>query len=593
METIKKILYLLTPQERQRALLLLFMILIMALFDMMGVASILPFMAVLSNPSLIETNLVLNKIFQVTKILGVENTEDFLFVLGILVLILLVISLFFKALTIYAQVRFSEMRHYSISKRLVKNYLQQPYSWFLNQNSAELGKNILSEVDQVVGNGITQLIEIAAKGMVIIGLIILLIIIDPKLALIVGFTICSAYGIVFYFLGNYLIRIGEKRLIQNEIRFKSINEAFNATKEVKVGGLEKTYIDQFSNSAQAYARISSVAQVIKQLPRFFLEAIVFGGILLILLYLMKKTGGFNSALPIISLYVFTGYRMMPAVQQIYASFTQLNFVDASINKLHHDLNILKPSYPNEDEGAITFNKAITLRNIHYNYPNASRTTLKDINLSIPAKSTVGLVGTTGSGKTTTVDIILRLLEAQKGTLEVDGQVITQQNSRAWQRLIGYVPQNIFLSDNTVAANIAFGILPQNVDQIVVEKVSKIANLHDFVKDELPKGYQTIIGERGIRLSGGQRQRIGIARALYHNPQVLILDEATSSLDNLTEQAVMDAVNNLSKDITIIIVAHRLNTVKSCNIIFKFEKGQLIGQGTFDKLININEKLNSI
>ena len=214
-------------------------------------------------------------------------------------------------------------------------------------------------------------------------------------------------------------------------------------------------------------------------------------------------------------------------------------------------------------------------------------------MNIPAKSTVGLIGTTGSGKTTTVDIILRLLEPQKGTLEIDGKVITKHNTRAWQKSIGYVPQNIYLSDDTVAANIAFGITPKDINQETVKKVSKIANLHDFVTHELPKQYQTIIGERGIRLSGGQRQRIGIARALYHNPQVLILDEATSSLDNLTEQAVMDAVNNLSKDITIIIVAHRLNTVKNCDIIFKFEKGQLIGQGTFDKLININEKLKSI
>ena len=593
METIKKILYLLTPHERQRALMLLFMILIMALFDMIGVASILPFMAVLSNPSLIETNLVLNKIFQATEIIGVENSEDFLFVLGVLVLILLVVSLFFKALTIYAQVRFSEMRHFSISKRLVENYLQQPYSWFLNQNSADLGKNILSEVDQVVGNGITQLIEITAKGMVIVALISLLLIVDPKLALIVGFTICALYGIIFYFLGSYLSRIGEERLMNNELRFRVISEAFNATKEIKVGGLEQTYIDSFSKCAQAYARISSSAQVIKQLPRFFLEAIVFGGVLLILLYLIIKTGDFNNALPIMSLYVYAGYRLMPAVQQVYASFTQLNFVDSTINKLHHDLSILKPIISKQNQDILSVNKVITLKNIHYNYPNTARTTLKDISLNIPAKTTVGLIGTTGSGKTTTVDIILRLLEPQKGTLEIDGKVITKHNTRAWQKSIGYVPQNIYLSDDTVAANIAFGITPKDINQETVKKVSKIANLHDFVTHELPKQYQTIIGERGIRLSGGQRQRIGIARALYHNPQVLILDEATSSLDNLTEQAVMDAVNNLSKDITIIIVAHRLNTVKNCDIIFKFEKGQLIGQGTFDKLININEKLKSI
>ena len=202
------------------------------------------------------------------------------------------------------------------------------------------------------------------------------------------------------------------------------------------------------------------------------------------------------------------------------------------------------------------------------------------------------MGATGSGKTTMVDIILGLLEAQKGTLQVDGKIITKQNSRSWQRSIGYVPQHIFLSDDTVASNIAFGAEPKSIDQAAVEKAAKIANLHDFVIEELPKQYQTTIGERGVRLSGGQKQRIGIARALYHNPQLLILDEATSALDYQTEQAVMDAINNLGKDITIILIAHRLNTVRNCDIVFKLEKGRLIDQGSFDKIINNNNNFGS-
>ena len=234
------------------------------------------------------------------------------------------------------------------------------------------------------------------------------------------------------------------------------------------------------------------------------------------------------------------------------------------------------------------NKSITLKNIYYNYPNVSRTALSGINLSIPVKTTIGLVGATGCGKTTTVDIILGLLEPQRGTLEVDGKIIKNNNSRAWQRSIGYVPQNIYLSDDTIAANIAFGIDPRDINKEKIEKCSKIANLHEFVINELPKQYQTTIGERGIRLSGGQRQRIGIARALYHNPQVLILDEATSALDNQTEEAVMDAVNNLSKNITIILIAHRLSTVKKCDQIFLLEKGKLKNQGTFDELIKNND-----
>ena len=275
---------------------------------------------------------------------------------------------------------------------------------------------------------------------------------------------------------------------------------------------------------------------------------------------------------------------MPAIQNIFASVSQLTYVGPSLNALTDSIKNLKVLESNQDQSILSLDKSIILKNIHYNYPNTTRNALEGINLTIPSKSTVGLVGATGSGKTTTVDIILGLLEPQKGTLEVDGQLITKQNSRAWQSSIGYVPQHIYLSDDTIAANIAFGKDREDINIQAVERASKIANLHEFVINDLSKKYHSIVGERGVRLSGGQRQRIGIARALYHNPKVIILDEATSALDNETEQAVMDAVNNIGKDITIILIAHRLNTVKNCDIIFKLEKGKLIGHGNFKDLI---------
>jgi ABC-type multidrug transport system fused ATPase/permease subunit len=588
MHTFKKLLFLLTPHERKRAGLLIIMIIIMALLDMIGVASILPFMAVLMNPGLLETNVILNTMFQNLSMLGIETRQEFLVALGVLVFALLIISLAFKALTTYAQIRFVQMREHSIAKRLIEGYLHQPYSWFLSRHSADLGKNILSEVSTIIGYGINPLMELIAKGIVTIALITLLIITDPKLAFIVGLSLGSAYLIIFYIIRKYLNQTGEERVANNQLRFTAVSEMFSATKEVKVGGLEETYIKSFSNSAQIFARTQASSLIISQLPRFILEAVAFGGILIIILYISVQTGSFNNALPVVSLYVFAGYRLMPALQQIYSSFTNLSFVGPSLNKLYYDLKTLKPIDENQDQGVLKFNKTITLKNIHYSYPSTSRTALKNINLTIPAKSTVGLVGATGSGKTTTVDIILGLLVAQKGTLEVDGKVITKQNARAWQRSIGYVPQHIYLSDDTVAANIAFGVKPKDINQAAVLKSSKIANLHNFVIDELPKQYQTTIGERGVRLSGGQRQRIGIARALYHNPQVLILDEATNALDNLTEKAVMDSVNNLSKDITIILITHRLGTVKKCDKIFLLEKGEIKNNGTFKELININE-----
>ena len=588
MENYKKLLFLLSPHERKLAGLLLVMIMIMALLDTIGIASILPFMAVLTNPNLIETNDILNKMYQASNMFGVTNNQEFLIVLGILVFVLLVVSLSFKALTTYAQVRFVQMREYTIGKRLVEGYLHQPYSWFLSHHSADLGKNILSEVQQLINDGLFSFIELIARGMVAITIIILLIVADPKLALVIGLSLAGSYFLIFYFVSNYLIKIGKVRMKNNQFRFTAVSEAFGAAKEIKVGGLEEHYIKRFSNSAQTYARAQALSRVISQLPRFILEAIAFGGVLLIILYFLSQTGNFNSVLPILSLYVFAGYRLMPALQQIYGSFANITFVGPSIDKIYNDLKNLKSFKQNLDQNIIAPNKAITLKNIYYNYPNTSRVALKNINLNIPAKSTIGLVGVSGCGKTTTVDIILGLLEPQKGTLEIDGKIITNQNLRTWQKSIGYVPQHIYLSDDTLAANIAFGVDTKEINQIAVEKASKIANLHNFVIEELDDKYQTTIGERGVRLSGGQRQRIGIARALYYNPKVLILDEATSALDNQTEIAVMEALNNLSKNITTILIAHRLSTVKSCDKIFLLDKGEIKNEGTFDELININE-----
>jgi len=590
MQTHKKLLFLLTQPERKRAGLLLIMIIIMALLETFGVASILPFIAILANPTLIETNIFFNTAFQGSSILGVETNEDFFFALGVLVFALLVLSLSVKILTTYIQIHFVTMLEYSIAKRLIEGYLQQSYSWFLARHSADLGKNILSEVNQVVVFGINALIELISGGVVAIALIMLLIIFDPKISLVVGLSLGISYVLIFYIVREYLKRTGGERVKNNQLRFITLSEVFGAAKEVKVGGLEKIYIKNYSNYAKIFATHQVSAATISQLPRFLLEVIAFFGILMIMLYTTIQTNSFNNALPVISLYVFAGYRLLPALQKIYSSFTSLAFIDSSINKLHDEIKNLKPLYENQDHGVLPLGKTIELKNVHYSYPNAARTALKNINLMIPAKSTIGLVGATGSGKTTTVDIILGLLKPQKGTLEVDGQVISGQNIRSWQKSIGYVPQHIFLSDSSISSNIAFGVESKDICQHAIETASKIANLHDFIIEELPDHYQTVIGERGIRLSGGQRQRIGIARALYHNPQILILDEATSALDNQTEKAVMDAINNLSKKITIILIAHRLTTVKNCDIIFLLDKGQIKKKGTFEELIQIKDNI---
>ena len=589
MQTFKKVLDLLTQHEKKRAILLLILILFMAFIDVLGVASIMPFVAVLTSPDLILTNPVLKYLYNISNILGVDSIEEFIFTFGVMVFFILMASITLRAVTQYAQVRFALMREYSIGSRLIESYLHQPYLWFLQRNTGDFGKIILSELNQVIYDTILPILNLIAQTAITIAILTLLVLVDPKLALIVGLVFSISYAAIFYFVKNILNKIGSERVLANTERFISVNEAFGSIKEVKVGGFEKNYINRFKKPSKIFAHCQSTAMVISQLPRYFIEGIAFGGIVLLLLVLIAKGNLFSDIVHIITLYVFAGYRLLPSLQQIYTAITQLRVSNVGLNIVHKDLMNLKSSEKNFDtQSIIKLTKSIELNNISFDYPNSTKTTLKNINLSIPAFSKVGFVGATGSGKTTISDLILGLLDPKQGALIVDGNTITNNNKRFWQKSIGYVPQQIFLIDDSIAANIAFGVDPKDIDRQAVEWASKIANLHNFVMNELPNNYNTVVGERGVKLSGGQRQRIAIARALYHKPQVLILDEATSALDNETEKAVMDSINNLSKDVTIILIAHRLNTLRNCDIIFKLDKGQIVSRGTFDELIKIDK-----
>jgi ABC-type multidrug transport system fused ATPase/permease subunit len=282
-------------------------------------------------------------------------------------------------------------------------------------------------------------------------------------------------------------------------------------------------------------------------------------------------------------------KLLPALQQIYYGMASIRTGKPYLDAIYRDstgVGGAEPGAPAQADPVshLPLTRVLDLRNATYSYPNHDRTALKDLTLSIPARTTVGIVGGSGAGKTTLVDLMLGLLIPQSGEIVVDGTRIDQGNLRSWQRSIGYVPQNIFLADSSVAENIAFGMSPEEVDMIAIERAARLAALHDFVTTELPDGYQTQVGERGVRLSGGQRQRIGIARALYHDPDLLVLDEATSALDNLTERAVMEAIRNIGNEKTIVLIAHRLSTVIDCERIFLLEKGKVVSEGKYDELM---------
>lgn len=588
MQTIKKLFSLLTKNEKKKLIFLFFVVLFMGLVELLGLTSILPFVAMLSDPSIVENNSILNSAYQASSIFGIENKKQFLFFSGVLTFILLVFSLFVKSLTTYLQINFTASTKYNIEKRIITGYLNQSYSWFLDRHSADLGKNILSEVNTVVQGGIRPMIDLIAGSMVAILVVILLIVVDPKLALIVGLILGSTYLIIYLLIRGYLNFIGEERLKANRWRFTMVTEAFGAIKEIKIGGMEQAYINRYAAPAKKLTKYEAIFSVLTQLPRFAIEAVSFGGLILIVLYLMAKSNNFLNIVPIIAIYALAGYRLIPLLQRIFISINALRYVSPPLNSLNEELQQLKTSSLSENKEILQFKKEIKLNKVNFAYSNVQKQTLRNININIPIGSYTGIVGVTGSGKTTLIDIILGLLEPQDGKLEVDGKIVDDNNRKAWQRSIGYVPQQIFLTDDTIAANIAFGLGLKDIDQNKVEKSAKISSLHEFIVNELPLKYQTVVGERGVKLSGGQRQRIGIARALYHDPQILIMDEATNALDNKTEQTVMDTVLKLNRDRTIILITHRLSSVRNCDNIILIEKGEIKQQGTFEKLSQTND-----
>ena len=332
-----------------------------------------------------------------------------------------------------------------------------------------------------------------------------------------------------------------------------------------------------------------VHQVVSQVPRYALEVIAFGGILLITMYFVVTQRDTANTIPLMALYAFAGYRLMPALQGVFSGITTIKFNLALLDRLSRDLAL--KSYPHKEIKSwdnvvipMEFRESIELKDVMFTYPGVEEPVLNTLNLYIAAKTTVGFAGTTGAGKTTLIDIILGLFHPQKGEFLVDGKHISKSNIRAWRRSVGYVPQQIFLSDLSVRQNIAFGVDKDRIDDKSVERAARIAHLHDFIVNELPEGYDTVIGERGIRISGGQRQRIGIARAMYNDPEVLILDEATSSLDNITEAMVMVAIQGLTRKKTILMIAHRLTTLVDCDVIHFMDQGRIISSGTYDQLM---------
>ncbi len=594
-KNFSKIFALFSKREKRHIYWLFCGIVIMGMTEITGIISIAPFMGIVSNPGIIHTNKYLSQIYNA---LGFSNSNQFLFFTGVVVLAVLAFGNGFSSFITWLLLRFTFLQGHSLSVRLLNKYLSQPYVFFLNRNTADLSKNILMEVHRVIGGVLMPGMQVLTKVVVAFSILGLLIVVDPLLAVTVAVVLGGAYAAVFGLVRMKLARIGKTSAEARTQCFKVASEALGGVKDLKLFGRESVFLQRYFTTSRQFAGYEATSQIFSQLPRYALETIAFGGILLIVLYLIGVKQNAETALPLISLYAFAGYRLMPALQRIFIGMTTIRYNLPALDILHNDL-IPQDSDSDmvsdhaETIAPLKFKDRIELRDIVYSYPNTSIPAVNKLNLEVKAKTTVGLVGVTGSGKTTTVDIMLGLLSPGSGQLIVDGTEITPANVRSWQNNLGYVPQSIYLTDDTIIRNIAFGVKDNEIDNKAVERAARIATLHDFIMRDLPDGYDTLVGERGVRLSGGQHQRIGIARALYHDPKVLIFDEATSALDGITENAIMEAIQKISRKKTIIMIAHRLTTVQECDVIYMLEKGEVTAKGTYSELIESSSQFRKM
>ena len=576
MKTLLRFIKVLDAAEQRTLALIMVGIAISAIFEVAGVASVIPFLTLVANPG---ATTKFGFVAELRLAFSQLSDKEFITVVGLLSLGVIVAASVLNAWVTWGQVRLTNMVGFTISRRLLRTYLHQPHVALVTQNSAELGKNILLEVDRGVSGALTPALTLVSKAVGVLFIGGFLFFIEPVLALFLVLLFAGVYGIVFLCVRRLLSRLGKTAVEDNSQRFRIVAEAFGALRELRIYGRLGEFVGRFDAPASRYARVTAASLLIGQLPKFALEPLAFGGIIFVVIYALQSGADISSLLPLVGVFAFAGYRLMPAFQNIFVSFSALRFFLPSLTVILEGLHAPVVEDTLESTPAVpvpVFADKLEFSGVSLVYPDRSRV-VDNVSFTIEPRTTVGFVGRTGSGKTTLIMLILGLLKPVAGSIRVDGSALAGERLTAWQRRIGYVPQDVFLIDGSVLENIALGVPPDQIDQITVEAAARLAGIDDFIAG-LPEGYKTRVGERGARLSGGQRQRIGIARALYHDPDVVIFDEATSGLDASTEESVMSAIDNIASKRTLIIVSHHLRTLRRADVVHQIEQGRIVASG---------------
>lgn len=574
---IKKLGLLLNKDQKKKMVIIVFLMLIGAVLETMSVSLVVPLMTALMQEDFMENNEIVQL---VCRMLHIQDTKGFvLLAIGAMILVFIVkdVFLFFEY---YVQTRFTCNNRVATQRKLMEVYLNRPYEYFLNASSGEIMRVIKADTAGTF-NLLNVTMTFFTEGIVAIALVVAIIIVDPMMAMMIAALLVVVMLIVFLIVKPMLRRAGQDYQYNNAVANMWILQAIEGVKEMKVANKEKFFVEEYTAYSSKAVNSEKTQTVLGTAPRLIIEAVVVSGMLLYIGVMVLNGKDVSTLLPQISAFAVAAVRLLPSANRMSASLNTITFTEPQLDKCIENLRVAD-EFVKEDAARqakkpvatdkLTLEKECGLYQVEFAYPNVEKKVLDKADMVIPVGKSIGIVGTSGAGKTTAVDILLGLLEPQKGKIKTDENDI-QSNYDDWLRHLAYIPQTIYMLDGTIRENVAFGFHDEAIDDTEVWRALEEAQMADFVKS-LPEGLETSIGERGVRLSGGQRQRIGIARALYTNPELLIFDEATSALDNETEAAIMESINSLHGKKTLIIIAHRLTTIESCDMVYRVENGKI-------------------
>jgi ABC-type multidrug transport system fused ATPase/permease subunit len=586
---------LLEPRQKRRLVLLQFVSIFMAFSTVFGIAAVMPFFAVLGDPGIVERNEWLGWIWE---LLGRPEYGRFVTLLGIGLVASIALSGTFNLLGALAMTRFCFWVGNDFQVLLFSEYLQRDYLFHARTNSARLVNNTVQQVGWVLSGILQTGIVLVTSLLQILAIVAAIVVVNPRIAIGAAVLLGGAYALIYLLVRKRLLFYGEITAEQQAKQLKTLNEGFGGIKEITLLGTGNMFRRSFEKGCWRISRTQANAQVISQSPRFLLETLSVAGLVVTSLVLAVNTENLGGTMAQLTFLALATYRLLPALQGVFKSIATMRLRRAAFKRVADDIRQGREREAMESASAAVApwhdrpRRSIRFEGLTFHYEAGGRPVLDGVDLEIPAGSTVAFVGASGSGKTTAIDVLLGLLTPDDGRLVVDGEEIVAERRRAWQGCLAYVPQQIFLTDGTIGENIAFGIDRRRIDRDRVTRCAEMASLGPLL-DELEAGLDTVIGERGVRLSGGQRQRIGIARALYRDAKVIVFDEATSALDGITEQEVMRSIDALHGERTVVLIAHRLTTVRNADIIFELEHGRIVRQGTYDELLATSDRFRKM